>query len=178
MKTLTVLIISAVLLTGTTAAVAAEDAKDADAAIAVMQVDKPSFVKMAGSANMFEIESSKLALQKSASDDVKQFARKMIDDHTKAGEKLTAILKEEGDAPPPTTLDPKHADAMKLLAAAGKDFDAAYIGLQHGAHMEAVMLFRTYAGKPDDKKVGDFAAETLPTLEMHLEHVKKLVAAH
>jgi putative membrane protein len=103
----------------------------------------------------------------------------MIDDHTKAGDKLTAILTKEGDAPLPMVLAPKQADAMKLLTAtSGADFEADYIMLQANAHMEAVALFHTYAGHPDDKKVGNFATETLPTLEMHLEHVKMLVAAH
>jgi putative membrane protein len=76
-------------------------------------------------------------------------------------------------------LAPKQADAMKVLSAAsGADFETAYITLQTNAHMEAVALFRTYSGHPDDKKVGKFAEQTLPILEMHLDHVKMLVAAH
>jgi putative membrane protein len=177
MKIISALLIS-VAMTG--AAVAATtDAEKADAAMPVMHMDKATFVKAVGGASAFEIESSKLAVQKAMSADVKTFAQKMIDDHTKAGEKLTAILKKEGDAPPPMVLAPKQADAMKLLTAAtGAEFEADYISVQHGAHMEAVALFRTYAGHPDDKAVGQFAKQTLPTLEMHLEHVKTLAAAH
>jgi putative membrane protein len=172
------MMISAALLTSAATA-HAEDAKPADTAMAAMHMDKASFVKSVGGASAFEIGSSKLALEKSQSDDVKTFAQQMVDDHTKAGEKLTAILKDEGSPPPEMTFAPKQADAMKLLEAAkGADFDAAYISLQTGAHMEAVALFRTYAGKPDDQKVGGFAKETLPTLEMHLDHVKMLAAAH
>ena len=44
----------------------------------------------AGMANMFEVETSKVALEKSTRDDVKQFAQQMIDDHGKAGEELKA----------------------------------------------------------------------------------------
>ncbi|MDB5525109.1 MAG: hypothetical protein JWM58_2872 [Rhizobium sp.] len=177
MKILSALLIS-VAITG--AAIAAtKDAEKADAAMPVMHMDKATFVKTVGGANTFEIESSKLAVQKATSADVKEFAQKMIDDHTKAGEELTAILTKEGGTPPPRALAPKQADAMKLLTAAkGADFEAAYITLQTRAHMEAVALFRTYAGKPDDKDVGEFASKTLPSLEMHLAHVKMLVGAH
>jgi putative membrane protein len=155
----------------------AEDAKPVDTSIAVMQFDKATWVKTVASANFFEIESSKIALEKSSSEDVKKFAQQMIDDHTKAGEKLASVLKNEGTELPPRSLAPKHADAIELLKKAeGKDFDAAYVSLQHGAHMEAVSLFVTYAAKPDDPALGTFAKETLPTLEMHLEHVKMLVA--
>jgi putative membrane protein len=176
MKIIFAVLIS-VALTGAAIATT-KDAEEADAAMAVMHMGKATFVKSVGGASAFEIESSKLAVQKATSSDVKEFAQKMIDDHTKAGEKLSAILKTEGDAPPLMKLAPKQADAMKLLSvASGADFEATYIALQANAHMEAVALFRTYAGKPDDDKVGGFAKETLPTLEMHLEHVKMLLAA-
>lgn len=143
----------------------------------VMQFDKATWIKTVASANFFEIESSKIALEKSSSEDVKKFAQQMIDDHTKAGEKLASVLEEEGTALPPRDLAPKQADAIALLKKAdGKDFDAAYVSLQHGAHIEAVALFMIYAAKPDDPALGAFAKETLPTLEMHLEHVKMMAA--
>lgn len=149
----------------------AEDAKSVDTSIAVMQFDKATWVKTVASSNMFEIESSRLALEKASSPEVKELAQQMIDDHTKAGEKLKGVLKSD----PPKELAPKHADALALLKKAeGADFDAAYMSIQHGAHMEAVTVFRTYAAKPDDPALGAFAKETLPTLEMHLEHVKMM----
>lgn len=177
MKTISALMISVALLTGSHAFGATKDAKDADTAIAVQHFDKNTWVKAVASSNMFEIESSKLALQKSKSDDVKKFAQIMFDDHTKAGEKLMAVLKKDGGAAPPKELAPKHAAAMKLLGSLeGQDFDMAYLSLQHAGHMEAVMAFRTYAATPDDKALGAFAKETLPILEMHLDHVKMLAA--
>ena len=42
------------------------------------------FTTAAGSSDMFEIESSKMALKKSSSTSVKQFAEMMIKDHTAA----------------------------------------------------------------------------------------------
>ena len=99
----------------------------------------------------------------------------MIDDHTKAGEKLASVLKGDGMALPPRDLAPKQATAMDMLKKAeGKEFDAAYVQVQTEAHVEAVSLFKAYASKPDDAALGVFAKETLPTLEKHLEHVKML----
>ncbi|MDB5621992.1 MAG: outer membrane protein, partial [Devosia sp.] len=48
---------------------------------------------------------------------------------------------------------------------------------QAAAHMEAVDLFRTFADEGDNEAVQAFAAETLPTLDMHKQHIKELVAA-
>jgi len=48
--------------------------------------------------------------------------------------------------------------------------------MQAQAHMEAVGLFRTYAGSGDNQTIVGFAKETLPALETHLAHVMMLVA--
>lgn len=176
MKILSAILIS-VAMTG--AAVAAtKDVAKPDTAMATTAVDKATFVKTVGNAGTFEIESSKLALQKASSADVKKFAEEMIKDHTKAGKRLTAILKKKGETAPPDTLAPKDADAMtKLNAASGAEFDKTYISLQESAHTDAVALFKNYIANPDDKRLGKFAKNTLPTIEMHLEHAKKLATA-
>lgn len=153
-------------------AMAQEKAGDPDKAAAAMKVETPKFVEMVASSNMFEIESSKLAEQKSKDDDIQAFAKHMIKDHTKAGDDLKAAGQT-----PPMKYAPKHAAMMKLLEGAnGADFEALYLDMQAQAHVEAVSLFRTYAGSGDDQKVVAFAKNTLPTLEMHQKHVKEIVA--
>ena len=148
----------------------------ADTAAAAMSVDKASFVKVVTSSNEFEIESSKLAEQKAKDADVKDFAKKMISDHTEAAEGLKKAAKL-GDAAP--VLSPKHAAMLELLkGATDQEFEALYIDMQTSAHMEAVTLFATYAKGGDDAAVEAFAKKTLPKLEMHKMHVLKLVAAH
>lgn len=150
--------------------------KSADTAAAPMNVDKASFVKVVTSANAFEIESGKLAEEKAKDADIKDFAKQMIADHTKATEglKKAAKLRDE-----PPMLAPKHAAMLETLKGASEqDFQALYIEMQTVAHMEAVTLFATYAKGGDDAAVKAFAAETLPKLEMHKMHVMKLVAAH
>jgi len=139
---------------------------------------KATFVKMVSSSTKLEIDSSKLAVDKAASAEVKAFAEQMIADHTKAGEKFMAILKKEGEEAPAAELTPKHRDQLHELEGIGNQgFDAAYVSLQEAAHVEAVDLFRTYAEKPDDPALGEFAKKTLPTLEMHLDHASKLSKA-
>jgi putative membrane protein len=153
-------------------------AEEPAASVTMTKVDKATFVSTAAAAGKFEIDSSKLALDKATSKEVKKFARQMIKDHTKAARQLTNIVKKEGDTPPADTLAPKDAEAMKQLeAATGADFDKAYVSIQEKAHMEAVALFKNYSANPDDKRLGRFAKKTLPTLEMHLEHVKQLSAS-
>lgn len=164
---------------GTSADTAPKKSDNAQAAAtgATMMVDKASFAEQAASANMFEIESSKLAKKHAKSKDVKHFAEMMIEDHTKAGKRFEEAAEKDG-LMPAMKLSAKHEAALQELEAAnGADFDKAYITAQTQAHMEAVTLFKNYSENPDDKALGAFAKKTLPTLEKHLEHVQKLGSA-
>ena len=170
MKTMTAILMCAALGGMPTATpVFAQDANSSTA----MKVDKTAFVNMAASANMLEIQSSQMALQRASSEEVKTFANQMIQDHTKAGEEMAAVLQKKGMAPP-ADLEAKHKQMLQQLTDNKADFDAAYITLQGAAHEEAVGLFTSYSSNADDPDLGAFAQKTLPTLQMHLEHVKKL----
>lgn len=160
---------------GTTATDAATS--DMQSSGSAMSLDKASFAAQAESSNMFEIESSKLAVKQAKSSDVKSFAEMMIEDHTKAGKRMEQTLEKEG-MKPTKAMTAKHEALLKQLeGASGADFDKAYVTAQTEAHMEAVTLFNSYASNPDDKALGAFAQETLPTLQKHLEHVRKLEQA-
>ncbi len=140
------------------------------------------FAQKAAMSNQFEIESSRIAADKARSAEVKKFARMMVDDHTKAGEKFRTALRGSNavqDMPTAsmTQLDPPHRQMIgELQRAEGMEFDRVYIDMQTKAHEEAVTLFRNYSQTGDDPKLKAFATETLPTLETHLEQVKKLAA--
>lgn len=150
---------------------------DKGAATGAMKADPMSakFIHTAGIANTFEIKSSQLALQKTDNADVKQFAQKMIDDHTKAGAKLAGITKDDSLPAPPTQLDSKHNKIMgKLKDKSGAAFDSAYIQAQTKAHHEAVNLFSNYGQNGTNPDLKKFASATLPTLKSHLQHVERL----
>ena len=135
------------------------------------------FVDMATVANMFEIELSKVALEKSAKPETKTFAQHMIDDHSKAGEEMKVAADAEG-MKMPTALDEKHQKKVELLSGSSGDaFDQSYLAEQLIAHEEAVALFTGYSTNGAPGALKDFAAKTLPALKSHLEEVKTLTAA-
>lgn len=142
----------------------------------VTPMSAEQFVAAAVPSNLFEIQSSELALQRTSTAPVQQFAQKMIADHTAAGERLQAVLAEGGAvAAPPMALDPPHqAMLTQLTNATAETFDTAYVNLQLQAHEEAVSLFSAYATSGDDPALRAFAAETLPVLQHHLSEVLTL----
>ena len=146
------------------------------AAPAMAKTSTPDFVKKAAIANQFEIDSSKLALDKSQDDNVKTFAQQMVDDHTKAGDAMKdALASAKTKVTPPDKLDAAcQAKMDKLQKLEGKAFDKQYIKIQASAHKDAVKLFSDYSKSGGDPSLKKFAGDTLPTLKEHLDHVTKL----
>jgi putative membrane protein len=106
----------------------------------------PAFVKEVAISDMFEIESSKLAQQKS-SPPAKSFADHMIRDHTKTSMELNSLVqggKVRADLP--TAMDSSHQTKLdKLKTLNGDDFSKNYDQMQRDAHKDAVDLFERYA---------------------------------
>lgn len=133
-----------------------------------------AFAERAASSNQFEIQSSQLALERSQSQDVIAFAERMIADHQAAGEKMLVAASSEGLIPTAQLMPDHQAQLDNLAGSAAEDFDGAYLGAQLAAHNEAVMLFEGYANQGAEGPLKSFAAETLPTLQSHMEEVKPL----
>ena len=134
------------------------------------------FVNLAAQSDMLEIESSKLALAKSESDKTKQFADRMIKDHTATSTELKGLVaggKVEGT--PPSDLDKAHKDKLDRLAKLdGKDFTRQYNDMQVSAHKDAVSLFERYGKDGENADLKAFAAKHLPHLQEHLKMAQDL----
>ncbi|MCT8266947.1 DUF4142 domain-containing protein [Afifella sp. JA880] len=141
-----------------------------------MPKDVQGFVKMAVVSNMFEIQSSQLAMKQSDNEDIQQFATRMVADHTKAGNQLKEALQNvDGDVQVPTELDQKHQQMMqKLQGASGNSFDQTYRQMQVQAHEQAVQLFQYYSENGEDGPVKEFASKTLPTLKEHRQMLSEM----
>jgi putative membrane protein len=142
---------------------------------AEMMLTPEMFVGRASEAGMAEVELSKVAVQKSTTPAVKEFAQTMVTDHTKANMELEPIAKAKSIAPT-KTLNATHAKALAdLKGMSGKDFDTAYLKQMVTDHDEAVALF-TAGTTVKDKDLAAFATKTLPVLKMHQQHVQHLAS--
>ncbi|MFO1057242.1 MAG: DUF4142 domain-containing protein [Dongiaceae bacterium] len=144
------------------------------AAAATLSKSDQTFVHQAAVAGMAEVAEAQLALDKAKSDEVKQFAQRMIDDHTKANDQLKQLAAAK-QITLPAALDAKHkAEQARLEKLSGAAFDHAYIQNQVKAHQQAVALFRTESETGGDPELKQFAAQTLPILQQHHDAVVAL----
>jgi putative membrane protein len=132
-----------------------------------------SFMTDAANDNLAEIELGKVVQQKSQNADVKAFAQRMVDDHTKANQELEPIATKMGVSLPKAPTG-SHAKVVKELSKKDKRFDHEYAEAMVEDHEKAVKLFEKTSKKGDSEEVRQFAAKTLPTLQEHLKMAKDL----
>jgi len=134
------------------------------------------FVEKVGTCCNTEVKLSEMATKSASRAEVKEFAKVMVDDHTKGKQQFNEILKNKSITPPTTEAKNFKEVAERLSAAKGADFDAAYLEQMIKSHEEAIKLFETYSKDGNDADLKKWATTNLPTLKEHLEKAKKLAA--
>lgn len=136
------------------------------------------FIDSASASGIAEIETSRLAIQKTTSTDINSFAVEMIKDHTDANRDLKAIAAHHDlpMAPEAEILD--RARKLMLQVQEGESFDIAYVANQIKTHEDAIQLFKDEAEHSASPELKAFAIQTLPKLQMHLDMARKLEMTH
>ena len=144
------------------------------AAGALNKADQKIVMDMAR-ANMAEIEAGKIAVAKSQSADVKAFAQRMIDDHTKALADVTTLAQNKG-VTLPTEVDAKHkAMAAKLNKLDGDAFDREYMKQAGVAdHSKVHAMLKKDSARAKDPDVKALASKMMPAVEEHLTSAKNM----
>lgn len=134
------------------------------------------FATNAASGGMAEVKLGELAQEKASSDAVKAFGKRMVDDHTKAGEKLKESAHAENISLPTELKASDQAAYDRLSKLSGTEFDRAYMQIMVKDHEEDVAEFKKEASDGKNQALKSFAVETLPTLEDHLKLAKDVAA--
>lgn len=135
-----------------------------------------SFVDAASSSGKAEIALSKLVLDKGRNPAVKDFAKSMVDDHGKANQTLGSLL-ERNKLEPAKDMLPEHKQAVQAMKGlSGPQLDRSYMAQQVTSHQKAVQLYTQQSQGGDDAGLKQFAAETLPVVQHHLQMAQKISA--
>jgi putative membrane protein len=143
-------------------------------ALTLARADSSMMMDLA-QANLAEIETGKLALEKAQSDDTKKFAQQMIDDHTAALDQLKTIATTKGVTLPtePGLLHKTELTALKALS--GKAFDNQYrshAGV--GDHERTLKLLQKIQKDAKDPELKSMATTLQPKVQEHLKMAQQL----
>jgi putative membrane protein len=133
------------------------------------------FVEKAAIGDMYEIQSSQMALDKTQDQQFRSFAQRIVNDHQQSSSELKSLAEGMQGVQVPTELDSKHKDMLgELTNASGAQFNQLYREQQLTAHREAVQLYRDYSQNGENTELKQFASKTLPKLQDHLQLAQNL----
>ncbi|MCX2585870.1 DUF4142 domain-containing protein [Pedobacter sp. MR22-3] len=132
-----------------------------------------NFLRKAAVGGIMEVEAAKIAQKNASSQEVKDFAAKMLEDHTKANKELKEFaVKKKVITPDALPADDQiHLDEMKKIK--GAAFDKHYMGMMVTDHEKTIALFKEGISNKDSG-LKTWATKTLATIEQHDEMAKKI----
>ena len=132
------------------------------------------FVSKAMQGSIAEVQLAQLTLQKSSNDQVKQFAQRMIDDHTKLNEQMKPVAQQLGVTPPDQVSKNDRKTMAKLQALSGSAYDQAYIKDMVKDHKQDLSQFQMEASSGQDQTAKDAANQGSKVIAQHLQMAQQL----
>lgn len=135
------------------------------------------FLTKAAQGGMMALHLAQMAQQKAAGEEVKEYARKLEQDHKKANEELKKIAEERGVSLPSEMPAGLHDKEMQRLSGlSGEEFDRAFMKMQVQHDKKDVKEFQKHVDRSMDSAVKEFASAQIPVLQEHLRQAEQLAA--
>lgn len=111
-----------------------------------------------------EMRLGRKAMERAEDAAVREYARRMVEAHAAALERLRAIARQKS-VTLPATLPPSEADRIGALEETGGNrFDRGYMNAQEETLARTLKFFEASAQELDDPELRAFAADALPVL--------------
>lgn len=134
-----------------------------------------TYLREAAIADLFGVELSKLALDRSQDQSVRQIAGRIVADRSDGLSKLRNLTSSaQLDAPIPNSLDKANENKLdELRKVDGAEFDRAYLDVQLKSLEVTLALHAAYARGSQDGLLKSYASETADSLERQVEQLRQ-----
>jgi putative membrane protein len=143
----------------------------------------PQIAAIVVTANQVDIDAGKLAVSRTKSMDVSQFAQQMVTDHGGVNKQATALVTKLKVKPEPNDTSrslQKGGDEnlAKLKKLNGAEFDKAYVDHEVAYH-QAVLdaIDKTLVPSASNAELKDLLVKVRPAFVAHLDHARHLQSA-
>ena len=134
-------------------------------------------------ANQVDIDAGKLAESKASNKEVKDFAKRMVTDHTGVNKQATALVTklkvkpEENDTSKGLKTSGQE-NLKKLKGLKGAEFDKAYIDNEVTYHQNVLdAVDKTLIPSAKNAELKDLLVKVRPAFVAHLDHAKQIQAS-
>jgi putative membrane protein len=135
-----------------------------------------AFIAAVAQGGMAEIELSKVAMRTAESPEVRNFATKMVQEHTANNAELADIAMRES-IPLPVAPDSDHMQLRdKLIAMKGTEFDKTYMDAMRADHQKMADLLVGASTTVSTDDLRNFIKKTLPAVQRHIRMAEDLKA--
>lgn len=141
---------------------------------AAASVIDQTYVQNAAASDLFEIETSRLALDKATIPAVRTFAQMMIDEHGKSSQELKAAASSAGIAVPAALPADKQAKVDAMRGQSGAALDRQYLAEQRAAHQETLAKVNAYLASAPPGPLKDHASKLTGVVQQHLNALEKI----
>jgi putative membrane protein len=136
-----------------------------------------SFVKKALQGSMAEVQTGQMIVSKTDNDQVKQFAQRMVDDHTKLIDQAKPVAQQLGITVP-SGPDKKEQEMMnKLQSKSGEALNKAYMKDMVKDHEKDLKEFKSAESNAKNPEVKQLAQQGEPIIQSHLDEAKKVASS-
>jgi putative membrane protein len=132
------------------------------------------FVNQVAAENLMEVRLAQAAQQRATNPSVKQFAQRMVIDHTSMQKLWMAAAKKNGIYFKADMSARHQQQAEQLRTLTGAAFDQTYMGLMVQNHQENVTSFQAQRNAGHSADVRQLIEVALPTLQEHLRTAQQI----
>jgi len=146
------------------------------------EVTDPQIAAIVVTANSIDIANGKIALDRSKTPAVRDFANLMIKDHTAVNASATALVTKLGVKPEPNATskslqDAADAEQGKLRAMPVAGFDRAYLENEVAYHKQVLAAINdVLIPNAQNAELKKMLVDVKPAFQAHLDHAEKTLA--
>lgn len=133
-----------------------------------------SFATKAAQGNMTEAEMGNLAKQRGSTQQVKDYGKMLVDDHTKANNDLKQIVAKQGLTLPTDVTAAQRREIDRLSKLSGTQFDREFAKVSVKDHRDDIKEFQTEIDHGQNEALKSYASNTMPVLQKHLNAAQNL----
>ena len=132
------------------------------------------FASIATNDGINKVNNGKMAQEKTTNERVRNFAAMLVNNHTKFGDELANIARDNKITLPALPGIAEMRQANRLAMKQGADFDKAYVDAMIDDEKKAIALFQNASTNCTDQSLKAFAAKTIPVLKIHLDSAQAI----
>ncbi len=136
-----------------------------------LPADAQGFVTALATGDLYEIESSRMALQRQTSPGVNEMAQMLEREHSQSSAQLKTAAAQAGLKVPAALNPEKQTLIDDLKAAQGAAFDQAFLNQQRLQHAKTLMIIQNYQAAGDNEALKQLAASLQKKIEFHLDRL-------